>query len=178
MGEYGSELLESLLPQLQSALRTHSANAATDARARNAEAVLDQLYYAAFLVDESCHLLYMNSSAAMLMQRHDGLSLSQDGIAIWDATSRERVRALIESAVASGRVALRSPSRATTISRPSGKAAYQIQVKPLRVSDGLGNEQARALALVNDPESSYVFSDAVLRSLYGFPGRRARSSRD
>jgi DNA-binding CsgD family transcriptional regulator/PAS domain-containing protein len=158
------ELLRLVMPHIQTSLQVRSVLAATERRARNAEALLNSSATASILLDEDGNIVFMNTAAKALTEEADGLRVYDGQITPTDATSRMALRSLILAAAAPNR---QDPGGAIALERRSGKRALQVLVAPFRPTETL-RSTARVLVLVSDPELKVNFPDAILRSLYDF----------
>jgi DNA-binding CsgD family transcriptional regulator/PAS domain-containing protein len=160
-----AQLLELLLPHVQSALRTRRVLAAAGDRAARAEAALDAVATPTFLLDARSRVVHHNAAAEALLASADGLALRERSLVARDPRSHEALQAAIHAAVTAGSALPSRPSGAVAIARPSGRHHLQAIVSPLRISGEL--LPAHALVLVADPERTGDLPGDVLRTLYG-----------
>lgn len=156
------ELLQMLMPHLQTALNVRRMLGAAESRAQTAETLLDANATAAVLLDDRGQVLYMNQAARNLALAADGLRLDGDRLSPSDASARTRFRALVLAAAATDRP---QPGGAIALSRASGQRPLQVLVTPFRPPQPHRSD-ARVLVLASDPEVAIHFPDAVLRALY------------
>jgi DNA-binding CsgD family transcriptional regulator/PAS domain-containing protein len=156
------QLLSLLMPHVQTALAVRQVLHAAEHRARNAEALLDMSSTAAWLLDESGRIVFLNESARRLVGERDGVRLADEQLAPTDVLRRAEFRGLLLAAAALNQ---EHPGGALTLERPNGKRALQVLVTPFRPADA-DRSHVRVLVLATDPETKVNFPDAILRSLY------------
>jgi DNA-binding CsgD family transcriptional regulator/PAS domain-containing protein len=156
------ELLEMLIPHLQTVFRIRRTLGMAEERADNAEAMLDASPAASILLDGAGRLVYMNQAAERLAMASDGFTIVHHRVTPSDPSQRSRFAALVAACNADANAA----GGALALSRGPHRRPLQVFVAPLRVA---GSEQTavRALMLATDPDQGAVFPDSVLRQLYG-----------
>lgn len=156
------QLLQLVMPHIQTALQVRQVLGAAEVRAQNAEALLNASTTAAILLDEHGEIVFLNSAADRLTREADGIRIYNNQISPTDNTSRMALRALILAAAARNQ---QDPGGAIKLERRSGSRPLQVLVTPFRPMD-TRRSNARVLILVTDPEQKVNFPDAILRALY------------
>ncbi|HEX4024282.1 MAG TPA: hypothetical protein VHX52_06195 [Steroidobacteraceae bacterium] len=159
------QLLNLLLPHIQSALRTQHVLAASTARAGRAESVLDTVAAAAFILNGRGRIVHQNLAAESLLRLQDGLGAREKQLYAAEPLIHGKLQALIASAAAASGATLCQPGGVIGLPRPSGKRSFQVMVLPLRLPGAF--VAAHVLVLVGDPDQAPNFSEAVLGGFYG-----------
>lgn len=141
---------------------TGPASPEVEARARYAQALLDAVAAATFLLTPQGRILHTNRAADALLRDADGLR-TEGGYLVAARASRQA--ALQEIIFAAGHLDARDG--AIALPRPSGERPLQALVAPLAVGDG-DTVVPHVLILVTDPAIAARFSDTVLAALYSF----------
>ncbi len=122
--------VESLVPHFDIAMRTHAALDVTKMeRAIYADA-MDHLTLATVILDASGHVIHMNALARDILQRQDGIALSNDTVALTHPADAQRLRDAISRAITGGRTAKPGIVEVLRARRPSGAGHYGIMIRP------------------------------------------------
>lgn len=132
-----AELLELLLPHVQSALRTRRMLAAAAGRAARAEAALDAVVTPTFLLNAQNRVVYRNCAGEALLAAADGLEIRGQRLVAGDRRSNEALQSAIHAATMAGSALPSRPLGAVALIRPSGKQCLRAIVSPLRVASEL-----------------------------------------
>jgi DNA-binding CsgD family transcriptional regulator len=155
------QLLQMVMPHVQTALRVRQMIGQAEYRAQTAEALLDTSLTASILLDGLARVVYMNKPAQALAEEGDGFRLQGDHVVPTERVRRAAFKALVADAVV---VNQRAPGGAISLERPGEKRALQVLVTPF--PHGVGVDGAKVLVLATDPERVVHFPDAILRALY------------
>lgn len=159
------ELLELLLPHVQAALKTRRTLALLNVRSSRAEAALDSAAGPCFILNAAGKVVHHNRAADLLLEVQDGLSIRQERLITQDATTQNRLQALIASAASASGALLSQPGGSMALPRPSGKRPFYAAVLPFRLP--IMTAPTHVLVVVADPEASCSFPDIILKSLFG-----------
>jgi DNA-binding CsgD family transcriptional regulator/PAS domain-containing protein len=162
LNQESRQLLQLVMPHIQTALQVRQVLGNAEHRARNAEAMLDLSTTSAVLLDENGDIVFMNEVARRMTEENDGMKISGDKLAPTNPASRMDFHSLVLAAAALNH---EHPGGAIAFQRPSGKRALHVLVAPFRPTDAL-RSHARVLVLATDPEVKVNFPDAILRALY------------
>jgi DNA-binding CsgD family transcriptional regulator/PAS domain-containing protein len=122
--------VEYLVPHFDVAMRTHAALDATRMeRAIYADA-MDHLTLATVILDASGHVIHTNALAREILQRQDGIALSNDTLALTHPADAQRLRDAIARAIAVGRAAKPGIVEVLRARRPSGAGHYGMMIRP------------------------------------------------
>lgn len=122
--------VESLVPHVDIAMRTHAALDATKLeRAIYADA-MDHLTLATVILDASGHVIHTNALARDILQRQDGISLANDTLVLTHPADAQRLRDAISRAIAVGRAAKPGIVEVLRARRPSGAGHYGMMIRP------------------------------------------------
>lgn len=138
--------VEALAPHLRLAVALYSdLDEATSGRELYADA-MDRLTLATIVLDEHGRVIHSNRLAVDMLRQRDGLSVQGDQLALARPEEARRFHQLVRRAVgqyASDRAAV---AEAMQVARPSGKAPYELVVRPS--SPGLLQDDRRINARV------------------------------
>ena len=135
------QLLQLVMPHIQTALQVRQVLGAAEVRAQNAEALLNASTTAAILLDEHGEIVFLNSAADRLTREADGIRIYNNQISPTDNTSRMALRALILAAAARNQ---QDPGGAIKLERRSGSRPLQVLVTPFRPMDTRPLQRASA----------------------------------
>lgn len=169
--EDDAKVLSLLLPHLRRAfqLRRHffELEHAADAFAEP----LERLSIGTVLIDAGSTILRMNRPAERMVSDITGLS-TWHGRLVFTGSAGARIAGLIDGAVKVARGDGLRSGGLLHLSRPSGRAPYQLLVSPLPRTSRWP-ENAAVLLLLKDPEDRSPPPEAALRALFGLTPREA-----
>ncbi|HTY50335.1 MAG TPA: hypothetical protein VMB48_11660 [Steroidobacteraceae bacterium] len=165
-------LLETLLPHLRTAFALRRALVQQTARAERAEAALDQVTYAAFLLDAAGRVRHHNAAAAAMIRREHDFGIRGDRLWTSSCVQQSRLNGLIARAARVGAAIADQPGGVMLLWRP-GRQQLQVRVFPLRAGNGPGRPTP-VLVTVTDPEQATVHPAELLQLLYGFTASEAQ----
>lgn len=135
-------------------------------------ALLEQVAYAVFTLDEYGYVLFFNRAAEELLVEGDGLKIENGKLVAVHSTCQRRLEALIDSAVGS----IPSVGRAwMRIERTSGKPPYAALIAP--VTDErfhFTDARAATMVLVSDPHRPINPDPIALRAVFGLTEAESR----
>lgn len=177
-GAFGDEettLLQMLLPHLQRVLGLRARLARQGCRCAAMEEALDGIPAGILLLDRFGKPLFVNRVARRILDSKDGLGLGSDGLAATTgATNRELGRLIAQAAGTDTRPGLRC-NGAIAVSRPSGRRAFSVLVKPINAADSSSGPTPPAVVIfLIDPDRRAKADGSVLRTLYGFTPAESR----
>jgi len=162
-------LMRALIPHLQRGIRVHRHLTQLADRSRLAEELLDRVPFGAVLLGDDGKIVLVNRAAKEILDSHDGLRLTSNGLAACRSDETAALRRLITEATRE-RPGLHPESVGTmSISRLSLRRPYSVLVAPLRLeASRLGTSRAAVAAFLTDPEKRPRANCELLRKLYGF----------
>jgi DNA-binding CsgD family transcriptional regulator len=143
-----AKFLAALLPHVRRALWLNHELRMTELRSTISQQIINQCTGGAFVITRSRTLVYSNPRGEDLLRRQDGLRIKHGRLQLTDDTRQVRFDALITSSL-STKGGERRPN-AMRISRPTGHAAYQVVVYPIRAIHG--DSPNACIVFVRDPE--------------------------
>ena len=168
-------LLETLLPHIQTALHLRTRVAASDTSNLFSETTLEAMSIAAFLVTREGRIRHRNQRAAAYLQhpnlqhpdlQHpDGLALLHGRLTTSNSLESAQLQQLIAGATSSSRDGA-LPGGAMKVSRNHAQPPLQIAVIPLPEHNLIAGDEPSALVFVSDPSSSPKPRAVIMRQLY------------
>jgi DNA-binding CsgD family transcriptional regulator len=119
---------------------------------------------AIFLVDRSCHVVWANLSARLLVG--DGIALCDGRLVATAAEKRDALASLLRRALDAGDVEAQQHPGAIMIPRSPGSTPLVAVVRPLE-APAHAESAARAVVYVSDPDRGLRASRERLRQLFG-----------
>jgi DNA-binding CsgD family transcriptional regulator len=169
-------LLETLLPHVQTALRLRTKVMASNATDLFSEAALDAMSTAALLVTGKGRVRHMNQLAAVYLRRGDGLRLHQNVLTATDSAEDEQLALLIAGASANGKngsEAVRGGG-ALRVSRARSQGVLQVTVLAVSEQKQIAGYESSALVLISDPSSLPRRRTSLMQQLYGLTPAESR----
>lgn len=169
-------LLETLLPHVQTALRLRTKVMASNATDLFSEAALDAMSTAALLVTGKGRVRHMNQLAAVYLRRGDGLRLHQNVLTATDSAEDEQLALLIAGASANGKngsEAVRGGG-ALRVSRARSQGVLQVTVLAVSEHKQIAGYESSALVLISDPSSLPRPRTTLMQQLYGLTPAESR----
>ncbi|MFC6634308.1 helix-turn-helix transcriptional regulator [Microbulbifer taiwanensis] len=119
-------------------------------------------------LDKYGEILELNPAAQKILNDRDGLNLVHRSLQIRNGKLHEKLKQCIDEALNAKHEDVCLPINAIAIPRLSGKADYELVIKPLPVEKHIEAEgTARAMILIQDPEQSTDVSVRLVMHLYG-----------
>jgi DNA-binding CsgD family transcriptional regulator/PAS domain-containing protein len=170
------DLLETLLPHMQMALRLRTKVMACNATDLFSEAALDAMSVAALLVTGKGRVRQMNKLAAEYLRRGDGLQLRRNVLVADDSEEQEKLALLIAGAAANGRNCSEAVAGggAIMVSRVRTQCALQVTVLPVPEQKEFAGSESFALIMVSDPSSLPRPRTALMQQLFGLTPAESR----
>jgi DNA-binding CsgD family transcriptional regulator len=162
------QLLQMLLPHLQTALHLRTKILACEASDRFSEAALDGMSIAAFLVTGKGRLQHMNRLAASYLRSGDVLLLQHGRLTTHYPDASARLELLIAGAVVSATVGAEAmPGGAVQLPCPSGRGPVSLTIIPVPEDNRCDGRDALALVLVSDSTRVPRSRATLMRQIYG-----------
>jgi DNA-binding CsgD family transcriptional regulator/GAF domain-containing protein len=173
--QHDLDLLATLAPHIQRAMRTHLRMASLRAERNNAMGALDRLAYGILVTDQSCRIMLANRIAEEMLATADGVGSGRLGLNTATAAQTNELRRLVAQATGADR---RTPvGGALLVDRPSMKRPFQVLISPLRADIGWTGRTwltPVALVLIIDPERAPWSLERNLRTLFKLTRAEAR----
>lgn len=118
-------------------------------------------------LDERGKVISCNISANDFINNKDGISIVNEQIYLQSSASRERLQEYIDEVIAAHRRKEQPPVYAMSVDRSSGKAPYELLIKPISIDKTV--ESARTpniMVFISDPERKFEIDIKMLMSLY------------
>jgi DNA-binding CsgD family transcriptional regulator len=175
MDDTSIALLESLLPHAHAALKIRRKLQAAEVQSHFAELALEAMTTAAFLVSAGGHVLHMNSLAAAIANKADGLRLEGASLTARTPTESARLKSIIGGAAMAGKAGAQSePGGALSISRPGAQRPLQVAILPIPEKSRQSMRIPCSLVFVSDPSAITRSRSAALRALYALTPAESR----
>jgi DNA-binding CsgD family transcriptional regulator/PAS domain-containing protein len=175
MDDASISLLETLLPHVQTALEIRKKLQTADLQSHFSEVALESMGTAALLVSADGHVLHMNSLAATIVKKADGLRLEGASLTARNPGESARLKSIILGAAMSGRPGAQTePGGAMNISRQGTKLPLQVAVLPLPEMSRQSIKVQCALVFICDPAAAPRPRSEALRALYALTPAEAR----
>ena len=118
-------------------------------------------------LNERGRVVSFNSAAEQLIRAKDGLSIVNDQIHLGNQHAREKLNSYIAEVIKAQRTKETAPVHVLGAPRPSGKANYEVLIKPLTVDKNVeSGNSPHLMVFVSDPEKKYEIDVKVLMDLY------------
>jgi DNA-binding CsgD family transcriptional regulator len=168
-------LLTVLMPHLQRALALHAKFVGLEDLAVASQNALDQCNCAVVLIAASGKIITLNRRAECLLAAGDGILLRRSGLVAQRPSEAARLHKLVGQAI-STRLGLGiEPAGVMSISRPSGRRAYQVLITPLRIEKRWpGIEQPAIAIFITDPDTGPDETGSVIARLFGLTRAETR----
>lgn len=163
------DLLQQLMPHLQSALRLHHRIAGLALELKHTSAALDRLPQGLLIIDSVGRIVFMNRLAESILRTGDGLMLAANGLHARRHQDTVRLRMLITRAAATTAGNDLHPGGALSLPRSGKLGPLKLQVAPL--SSG---SRAAAILLITAPEYQAVPESEMLQDLLDLTPAEAR----
>ncbi|AGB26793.1 response regulator (plasmid) [Mycobacterium sp. JS623] len=151
--------MNALTGHLQQALRTYDKFAESGRVNNGLVAMVDGMRHGTALVGPAGFLRCLNSSAELILQTADGLSLHAQCITATVGSAQAQLGKAIHTAIVGDRDGIRC-GRSMLCARPSGRRPYVVHIVPSQPDD------AGALMIIVDPEHQTMAAPALLAQLF------------
>jgi DNA-binding CsgD family transcriptional regulator len=171
MDAASGQLLEMLIPHVQTALKLRTKVAACDASTVFSEAALDAMSIAALLVTDKGYVRHMNTLAVRCLKAGDGVRLQDGRVVATDSKYSAQFELLLDggagmgSAVAGG---------AIQISRKRAVAPLHVTAVPVPQKNRIANGDRLAIVFIGDRLQLPKSRLALMRQMYGLSPAEAR----
>jgi len=169
-GEYSAEekrALNEVAPHMRRAITLHNELVELELVNQKASRILDQLPFAAFLLDEKCHIRYRNAHAEALLAETCIFNDQGNGLHI-EALPTGRLECLVFDSVRAGQGSNCQQSNVLRVQRDASGPAWEVSVSPLMVDDFqlcFQYQAVLALVIVRDFVRAARVPEALLKSL-------------
>lgn len=120
-------------------------------------------------LDERGKVINCNISADQIIGAQDGITLVNEHIHIQNSTARERLKDFIQDVINAQRRNDQPQVHAMSVDRTSGKAPYELLIKPLNIDHAVESAHTpHIMVFVSDPEKKFEIDIKMLTSLYSF----------
>ncbi len=140
--------------------------------------IIDQLPFAALLLDDLGKCVYVNQLGEAALSRHDGFRIRPDGkLQAADTLSDERLQHAVARAIRySVDQTTRPPKEAVSIRRNTCRNAYIAFALPLIHRDGFGGLRTpTVLVLLRDPDHEFQVECDRIQSVFELTAAEARA---
>jgi DNA-binding CsgD family transcriptional regulator/PAS domain-containing protein len=167
--------LDRLVPHLQRAAELRQQLALVRAEADGLRHSVDRLGIGVIHLDSQRRIVFMNSSAAQMLEAQDGLCNGGQSLRANHKLADSALQALLQrAAVTTNGNVEGDPGGYLRLSRPSGKPAYGILVCPMGFSGLVMTASSPAVSVfITDPDALAI-DPAALSELYGLSPAEAR----
>ncbi|OUS26933.1 hypothetical protein A9Q99_17120 [Gammaproteobacteria bacterium 45_16_T64] len=118
-------------------------------------------------LDKNGNILQFNNTADQYLTDSDGLHQTQNQIKVGNNALNEKLNKYIQEALEAIKTKQRAAINALAVPRDSGKADYQIMIKPISVENHNESDVTPYLTvLIQDPERNLEISVRTLMNLY------------
>lgn len=160
-GKETLDLLNLILPHLQSALRLRRNVQQLHSENHDLEHSLDALPTGIALIGEDGQCVFVNKMARELLDRSHGLAFKNSRISAIQPAESTRLQSLIDGAVRTGRGQGGSHGGAMLITAPKGNKLH-VAVHPFRSGGSVF-----AIAILSDPNRAPASAPQLMQALYG-----------
>ena len=163
-GAHEKALLAELVPHLRQAMSLSADVNRTESERQLYEEALNRLHVGTIVLDETGRLFRANSTARAILNRSDGVRLSDGQLhGCYAADSRELRRLLAESQGRPGAIF------ATSLSRPSGARKLGVIVRSIpQIEESEGKARPAWAVFFRDPDIRASLECDVVRQVFGF----------
>jgi DNA-binding CsgD family transcriptional regulator len=168
-----TEILTFLGPHLQRAFRLHCQFSELTARCEGLEKALDALAIGVIFFGANGQIVLANRAASSLMNEHDGLLATRDGLGAERQTESSLLKKLIFDAVSTANGKGLGPGGMVLVSR-SKRPPLQIMVSPIRSLALQFSQPIAAVAFLIDPAKRLRPTTEVLRAMFGLTPAECR----
>ncbi|NNL11865.1 MAG: helix-turn-helix transcriptional regulator, partial [Pseudomonadales bacterium] len=118
-------------------------------------------------LDERGKVISCNIAANEMLQEKDGIAIVNDFIHLHANAARDLLNEYIEEVIEAQRKQDQAPVRALAVSRPSGKADYELLIKPMAIDVMVQSAHTpQIMVFISDPEKKHEIDIKMLISLY------------
>jgi DNA-binding CsgD family transcriptional regulator len=173
ISEASSQLLKTVFPHLQTALRLRGMVVGQEMEKTFCEAALDAMSVAAFLVGSDGRVLHMNRRAAAYVGKGDGLGLRSGRLVANNSGEAARLEQLLRGATFdAGEESSPGGAMRVTPAAPGGQ--LQLTVVPVPEQNTIAGRERYAIVFVSDPSTAARSRTALIRQLYGLSPTECR----
>jgi DNA-binding CsgD family transcriptional regulator/PAS domain-containing protein len=170
--DIGRELLKTLMPHLQCAMRLHKRIANLEASVYALVDTLDYLPGGVIIADADSRVLVMNRAAETILARNRGLRNGPDGLFASEKNESAPLRKMIAQAVAAREGALAAPVP-LALARPGASRPLQVVIAPLPAQTSGTRGQPAAILFISDPDDNQGANVELLQSAFSLTNAEA-----
>lgn len=161
------EFLAEIAPHIQRAVANGMQLIQLDNERKFFSKTISGLSIAIFTLDERGKVIQCNQAAESLIRETDGISIVNDLLRVDSSKMQKKLDDCIAEIINSQRNQEPPPVNALSVSRPSGKADFEILIKPLSIDKTVESTQTPHLMIfISDPSKRYEIDVKMLMSLY------------
>jgi DNA-binding CsgD family transcriptional regulator/PAS domain-containing protein len=160
------DLLKMLTPHVEIALNTRRRLRELQSRVDALDETLERIQGAIVVLNHRARVLFANPAAQRILNKNDGLIVSNGSLACSDSTRSSELQALIRWASAGAEGRIHSRGRAVAVPRRTGHP-LQILAVPLVKRHIEGPSNACVLLSVSDPDARLMLPAEHLRDFFG-----------
>jgi DNA-binding CsgD family transcriptional regulator len=169
----GRELLGTLMPHLQCAMRLHERIAGLDIRLSALANMIDYLPGGIIIADSRARVLVMNRAAEQILAGDHGLKNGPTGLSAVEANETAKLSATIAQAVMAREGSLSAPTP-LAITRGEMRRPLQLLIAPLPAQEAGTRRQPAAVLFVFDPDENLEPNLRLLRKVFSLTEAEAR----
>lgn len=118
-------------------------------------------------LDERGKVINCNISANQFISDQDGISILNEQIHLQNNAARDRMKEYVQEVINAQRRQEQPPVYAMAVDRPSGKAPYELLIKPINIDKTVESAHTpHIMVFVSDPEKKHEIDIKMLMSLY------------
>ncbi|MDY0066366.1 MAG: helix-turn-helix transcriptional regulator [Steroidobacteraceae bacterium] len=167
-------LVQALIPHFKRALNLHTRLGQIETEMQLYADAMSSMLVGSIILDGAGTVLRANSVAQAILAERDGLSLSQNTLSVRYRTEDRELQRLIRQTLETppGQPAI---AEALSISRPSGRAALSLLIRPMPLSECSDGPNRPSVAIfIRDPERSLHPSLELVQRLFHFTPAEAK----
>lgn len=169
-------LLNALMPHLQRGLMMYRKLAASQARGRALQAILENVSTPVLLITAAGKVMFLNAAAERLITAADGLTIESGILQTSAPHETNLLRALVSGAANTSSGRGQASGGTLSVSRSFGHEPLEVLVTPLpsRKDDWLLSQPPVAAVFVKDRSPAALADDAALIRLYRLTAAEAK----
>ncbi len=143
-----------------------------------ANEALNNIAYACLALDNNGHIVFINERAEKTLRENDGIR-SLNKKLFFSSTEQQNIfNTYLKKVIATSNNKGTSTGGAIRITRPTGKAAYQLIITPANsnsnTSPNMFYNNASACVFISDPSKTMIIQENILCELYNLTKAEAR----
>ena len=118
-------------------------------------------------LDERAKLVHCNRAADEIVRARDGISIVNNQLHLHNATARGKFTEYVNLIISAQRQQQAAPVNALSVERQSGKADYEVLLKPMTVEKTVESAQSpHLMVFISSPDKKHEIDIKMLISLY------------